>query len=58
MVPKDTSFPHYIWPTYKVLISKYTIKNESSDLWWSNLEPMQVELFGGQIWKKNASVLN
>ena len=22
MVPKDTSFSHYIWPTYKVLISK------------------------------------
>ena len=35
MVPKDTSVPHYIWPIYKVLISKiydsfhynYTVDN-------------------------------
>ena len=43
MVPKDTSFPHYIWPTYKVLISKYTITYQTLtaglDLTCSLLEP-------------------
>ena len=44
MVPKDTSFPHYIWPSYKVLISKYTnhsgrkLQNEQKPLSPSVLE--------------------
>ena len=55
MVPKDTSFPHYIWPTYKVLISKYTIQQKK--LWLNFMDSFDIiivyldmsTLYEGQI---------